>query len=162
LDILERAYLAGLFDGEGTVSVTWYLYKPLKRYYARIRVRIGMCHKETIQRVKDVVGQGTVYHRKPDDNRMTINVWTIADRQAGKFLDDIIPFLVTKKEQAKVALDYINLVALQQNQRLHMPERRYKELTDKDWKDRAKLIKRLYALNNAKIVVNPKYLAITA
>ena len=63
------AYLAGLFDGEGHVS----LRKQNKRNKTNqrtyrcwdVRAEISMTHEETIRHIKDILGFGSFNHRLP-------------------------------------------------------------------------------------------------
>lgn len=97
---IQLAYLAGFFDGEGTISI-------LKRKKGNwnvshfIRVSIGQKDGATLDWVKENFG-GNVYNVKRD-NSFT---WAISDFKAYEFVKTISPFLRYKKPQADLAIKF--------------------------------------------------------
>lgn len=93
----EIAWLAGLFDGEGCVWSRW----PKRK---NVIVEIKMTDKATIERVNElfpgrmVLGHLSGWGTKPQwrgslDTRGTLS-----------FLCLVLPYLVTKKRQAQIAI----------------------------------------------------------
>ncbi len=109
----ELAYLAGLFDGEGTICIQKDT-RPLAKDNGRnwnpiynVTFRVGMIHKEAIERFKTFFKVGFIdceksYHKfRP--------IWRYAIRRKDdvkKVIETIYPFLMVKKEQAYNALCY--------------------------------------------------------
>lgn len=104
-DPLILAYLAGLFDGEGSVSM-------LKskgrngRYYFKIALQLSMCNKELVEYVQENLG-GWFYlqQRKTTSGHIAYHGSTQGPNSE-IVLQSLIPFLREKKEVAQIALDY--------------------------------------------------------
>ena len=95
----EIAWLAGLFDGEGCVWSRW----PKR---ANVLTEIKMTHKKTVERVNELFPGRMVSGNlsrgafgKKDQWR-----WSLDTLGTKKFLTLILPYLVTKKEEAKIVL----------------------------------------------------------
>lgn len=100
----ELAYLAGFFDGEGYVGISsdhpkW---KNGDVYY-RLRINVAQKNPVVLLRLKSIYG-GTLHQGKD-------GVWKwYADGKMGcSFLSDIFPFLVIKKQQVELALEFQSL-----------------------------------------------------
>ena len=93
----EIAWLAGLFDGEGCVWCRW----PKRK---NVIVEIKMTHRQTIERVQMLFpgrmakGHLSGFSIKPQWR------WSLDTLGAGRFLVMILPYLVTKKDEAIIAL----------------------------------------------------------
>lgn len=98
----EIAWLAGIFDGEGSVSMQRKLVHSIGSW--DIRCRIGMCHLPTIQRIIEITGMKCHYTYQPKGNRRPLTTWHACGTRAEIFLMAVVPFLVTKREQALIAL----------------------------------------------------------
>lgn len=99
---MERAYAAGLFDGEGCVSV----YQTAFRSDA-LTVRVTNTSWAMIEFLHSRWG-GNLSHRvaSEEKNVQAIWYWSLAANQALRFLDDVYPFLRAKRPQAKLARRY--------------------------------------------------------
>lgn len=106
---LERAYAAGLFDGEGCVSV----YQTSFRSDA-LTVRVTNTSWVMIEFLHSRWG-GNLSHRvaNKEENSQAVWYWSLAANQALRFLDDVYPFLKTKRPQAKLARRYQRYVVTQ-------------------------------------------------
>lgn len=93
----EKAWLAGLFDGEGCVWSRW----PKRM---NVITEIKMCHRSTIERVNSLfpgrvaIGHLSGWSVKPQWR------WTLDTKGTKQFLLEIMPYLVTKKKEAEIAL----------------------------------------------------------
>ena len=93
----NRHWLAGVVDGEGCIRVA----KFHNSYGAQIL--IGGMHKEFIERVRDIVGVGSI--RKQDKgNGTAFYNWSASYLDAEAVIKSIYPLLLVKKPEAKVAL----------------------------------------------------------
>ena len=97
----EAAYLAGIFDGEGTVG----LYNSRNRHEST--VMITNTDPRLMLWIKDKIGYGCIatirnsYHRR----KHVVHHWRICNRPRVKdFLEAIIPYLIVKKDQAELLL----------------------------------------------------------
>lgn len=104
----ELAYVAGLFDGEG--SVTFGQYKAGgadSKRYPRLMVRITNNDQAVLLWVKDLFGMGRVQCKGPSKARIpTIGYdFVVVTASAVKFLDLIRPYVKIKAENADKKVD---------------------------------------------------------
>jgi hypothetical protein len=99
-DDLDLAWLAGLIDGEGCITIgpaygdEWY-----------IALLVTMCDEETIRFVKELAQCGSVIAGTPKQARRSD--WHRFQAQghgAIRVLRSVVPYLRTKREQAEFAL----------------------------------------------------------
>ena len=103
------AYLAGLFDGEGSVMYKQYIEKrknrpnPMKCW--RIRLEVAMTDKETIKHIYDTldVGRGP---RTVRPGRKPQWRWSTSYRGANKVARLLLPYAKTKKEILQKIVDH--------------------------------------------------------
>jgi len=100
-------YAAGIIDGEGCIGV-WGNYNNacrLKRYY-RLNVTVGMSDPEPIIFLKNTFGGSyKKYLGRTPEHRSRYH-WVLANDLAKSFLEDILPYLKGKREQALVAIEF--------------------------------------------------------
>ncbi len=114
------AWAAGLFDGEGCISV-----RPAPRL--QITIEINMVHKPTLQRFHALLGgrfNAGYEHRR---NRRTQWRWRCTDIHAEAVLKLLRPYLVTKASEADLA------IALRQTVGNAALNRSYRETPRKQW-----------------------------
>lgn len=94
------AYAAGFFDGEGSIAI--------RREGQRYRLEVTASNT-----AKDVLDQFAVaYNGKVRAIRCTqphhkqVYQWRVYAKQAGDFLEDVLPYLVVKRERALLALRF--------------------------------------------------------
>ena len=97
---LNLSYLAGFFDGEGSISILKRTRENCKTSHF-LRVSIGQKDGETLDWVKDNFG-GNVYLVKRDNSF----VWAITDLKAYNFCKIIAPYLQYKRPQAELAIKF--------------------------------------------------------
>lgn len=117
------AYMAGLFDGEGTLSIGCDKPNPPKwispRYFPFIS--IGMVDEGAIRRVSSVFG-GTVYAERGYHGHRKIYRWRQCGRKkVSSIVEMLYPYLCVKKEQATLLLEFCELLS-----------RKWKEKTIRD------------------------------
>ncbi|SRR6266566_5746980 len=104
----EIAYLAGLFDGEGSVNI----FKQPKRkdmtvpaYF--IEISIGNTHKGVLQWVLEKFG-GRLSHNAEQYTKRNHRTWRwrASSNDAYEVLVAMLPYLTVKKEQAKLAIEF--------------------------------------------------------
>ena len=123
-DIGDRAlwaYVAGLFDGEGWISLIMH-----STGTSTLRIGMGNTDEECVLFVQSIFG-GIVHKDESKDTRHKSRyVWLLHGDKAATVLGILLPFLITKRERAFLAIDF-NL----------SPDREYK----------ARLTERLSILN---------------
>lgn len=125
---LRLAYIAGLFDGEGSFifrkSSTPNVMKQTKRinpmYYGT--VRIGMVDRRALDFIAETLSCGNLTCegvRKGRENCQVMYRWNINRRQTIiEVLPKLIPYLVIKKEQAQLLLDVLSDWEIPYNRKL--------------------------------------------
>ena len=107
---LQWAWFAGIMDGEGTIGI--YLYKDKEGHRQDVlQVGIEMAHEPTIKQIDDIarVGSIQVRHRPPWKPMFG---WHASNREAASVLRYCMPFLVTKKAQAELGIEFMELKRL--------------------------------------------------
>ena len=109
---MELSYVAGLFDGEGCIRVDEIHIpvgpnrpKPYNRQ--QLKVMLGMNHFPTIRALYDQFG-GMITRDTSANNKSKKNAirysWVSWSGKAAHFLEQILPFMIAKREQAKIAV----------------------------------------------------------
>jgi hypothetical protein len=94
---VEKAWLAGLFDGEGCVWSRW----PKRM---NVVTEIKMTHRQTIDRVNQLFpGNVSIGHLSGWGTKPQFR-WCLDTRGTKEFLALVLPYLVTKKREAEIAL----------------------------------------------------------
>lgn len=95
----ERAWLAGVIDGEGSIG----LYRSTDG--RRVVIQVGNTHRGFIERVREVVGCGSISPREPrglHKGRKTVYHYTCTGAVRGfRLLEQVTPYLVIKKSKAE-------------------------------------------------------------
>jgi len=90
----EAAWLAALIDGEGTIGI-----QRAKRGL-RIYVQVFNQNRELLEGIKQITGFGSI------SDKATESMWTVVAKSAEIILREVYPYLIVKREQAKVALAF--------------------------------------------------------
>jgi len=110
---VELAYLAGIMDGEGTITITKHYSRKQHKHYLRVSLQIANCSYPLKQKLAqwgflarvDTNSSGHKYWR------IQLSGWHIAEP-----LRKLKPYLIIKKEHVSLVLRYIEL---RQEQRFH-------------------------------------------
>ncbi len=104
---MPAAYAAGLFDGEGSVSIISRRRPRLHRPWHELTVQLQMCRPEAPHWLAEHFGgrvtpysKGKVRHYK----------WTAYTANAGRFLRIILPYLLTRRRSAEIALEFAETI----------------------------------------------------
>lgn len=93
----EKAWLAGIIDGEGCI---WTRFPKRKN----VHVEVKMTDKRTIERINElfpgrfVKGHTNGFSRKPQW------LWQLDTNGSRELLTIVLPYLFTKREQAEIAI----------------------------------------------------------
>lgn len=100
---VQAAYIAGLMDGEGTITLT----KRHRNEHRQIVISISNNEKCLLDYVISVAGIGVI-SKKSDTRSKNINYsYTVTNRQALELLSQINPYLIGyKKERAYYVLKH--------------------------------------------------------
>lgn len=102
----QAAWVAGFFDGEGTISVSR---GGRGGKYQSVYVSIVNTHKESIETIYSWVGAGRFSERdmsgRPKHHKQQY-LWKIAaQRDVVEFCKQILPYLIVKKEKVQEFLN---------------------------------------------------------
>ncbi|MBU0537575.1 MAG: LAGLIDADG family homing endonuclease [Bacteroidetes bacterium] len=104
----EAAYLAGLIDGEGTVTLN----QRDKQRQRTIVISIANTERQLLDYAKTVIGVGSISSKRVmNPNHTPSFSYQVSGRQALAVLEQICPYLKSyKKERAELLLkDYIKV-----------------------------------------------------
>ena len=103
------AYIAGLIDGEGCISIRkcrqgqFIYYKPM--------IEVGMVNKEPIKLLEKTFGNSAWYEVVPTGKRKLIcHKWRVTGTNCLPVLNTILPYIIVKKEQALLAIELIKRI----------------------------------------------------
>lgn len=124
----QCAYAAGFFDGEGSVVIRGPHGKYPHRSSYSISACIGNDDFRPMQFLQELWG-GSLNPGPVRSNGKCNTRWTLTAVLASRFLQDILPFLIVKREQAVLALK------LQASKRKVGPWHPLDEAMVTDWKE---------------------------
>lgn len=110
LDAPTLAYFAGVMDGEGCVSIRRTKARPsvgLSTRYS-VSVIVGNTNRELIARLASAFDAGSITYRYATRRKRACYLWALSSGPARAVLEALLPYLVVKKAQAEVVLDFIH------------------------------------------------------
>ena len=118
MELVDVAYIAGFFDGEGYAGVGFRKSSKNGKRYPRIRASISQQDIRVLQWIASSVGVGQVYSDKKlyGRTRKIMHRYVVQSRRAENFLRLILPFLRVKKAQVEQALSTIAETKVQRPQ----------------------------------------------
>lgn len=102
---MHPAYYAGFFDADGAVMV----HRCRKSY--NLTVRVSQSSREVLDSFRtnyDGKVQGP-YNRAGESNSKPFYFWAIDAAKAEKFLVDVLPYVIVKRERVELALEFRKL-----------------------------------------------------
>lgn len=107
IDRDEMNYLAGMFDGEGTVCILrvrgWTKRRPTPKY--ELRVGVVMTHEATVRRFAELFAGSKV--RIDRRRRKTKYMWAASSRLAERVLETLRPALRVKTPHVEIATAFM-------------------------------------------------------
>jgi len=104
LEPTELAYMAGIIDGEGCITInharSW---QCLSGYTNMLQIKVAMTTYQVPYWLLDKCG-GSL-REQPSAHKL-IYVWTISSRQASNLLSQLLPYLKNTKAQAEAAIKF--------------------------------------------------------
>jgi len=96
-----KGYLAGLVDGEGTISISKTRAEEYShKYRFNCRIYIDSTNKKFLEKVREKVGLGSIYQQKRRSKaHKRLWRWGIYGSDTEKFLEMILPYLQIKKSK---------------------------------------------------------------
>jgi hypothetical protein len=101
-----KAYIAGLLDGDGCIRIGYAEYKPTQNRTYYLSVQITNNYLPVLEQIQGIYKGSIHRQRRAKETHTDTFMWKIGSKRAGKFLRDIYPFFIIKKEQAALALEF--------------------------------------------------------
>jgi len=108
LDPVDAAYIAGLIDGEGTITLT----QEHRNENRRLVVSVSNNELQILNYLRDTTGVGSISSKRTyQSNHSPSYTYKITNRQALTLLEQVTPFLRSyKSDRARLILNhYANL-----------------------------------------------------
>ena len=113
--MIETAYIAGIFDGEGWITISKWENAQRKRTeyapnYVRLQLIVGIAnsHLPLMENIHAQLGgnlfQNDSAFRKNPKNRICYH-WRVSSGKAADFLKQILPHLIAKRDEAILAIE---------------------------------------------------------
>lgn len=116
LNKAQLGYIAGVIDGEGSISII----KASTKYNFSYQLRLIVTNTDyrMLKWLKDTIGYGNVAERKRSKykpNWSNVYVYAITANKAKDLLKAVYPYLVIKREQADIAIEFTKTILAQKN-----------------------------------------------
>ena len=157
--MMDLRYIAGLFDGEGFITMRIQRYRdtrwPDNRKIQRRMVLNAGINMTDPRSIRQIAAEHNGYfkpYRKPaKPTHRPLHCWIVCNEKAAAFLEKIVPYLIIKKEEAVLALAYQN----------YMRERRGKNargkaVSEEEWTYRETIIAEMRRLKHVSYPVEPQ------
>jgi hypothetical protein len=105
----QFAYLAGIVDGEGCLSIRRVVRG--KTIYHVAMLEVGMCERPVIELFSSVFG-GSVWYECPRGMNKNIHKWRVTGTNVLPVLQAIYPWLIAKNTQAQILFDFFPLIGV--------------------------------------------------
>jgi len=108
---LDLSYIAGIFDGEGSIHIT--KLNPTQSYKSTkyvLHFYVGNTNLEMLKELKSFFGGSlTLDARKDVPNSKPFWHWNLGPKAAYLVIKELLPYLKIKKERAEVAIKFYEL-----------------------------------------------------
>lgn len=103
------AYVAGVIDGEGYIGVakTKQTGSMRSTRYAGVLI-VGNTSRRLIQELVAVFGIGSISYRRGSERKKGFFLWAIQSRNARDVLVRVRPYLVVKRAQADLVIEFVD------------------------------------------------------
>ncbi len=105
-------YLAGFFDGEGCVGIYPHRNARTGKHYYELSLNVTQKDRTILNFFQAHYGGYIIYNHKQN-----VHKWTTDVPSAVIFLNDILPFLIVKSAQVKLALEFQKTKSLRAGRR---------------------------------------------
>jgi intein/homing endonuclease len=108
---IEKAYIAGFFDGEGSASIMRAKHKDCRFGFSFSPVvYIANTNLDILKEIQKMIAAGSIYHCKKVAHHKNAYSLHIHGQHAKDFLKMISPYLKIKKEVAKEVSDFASVI----------------------------------------------------
>ncbi len=143
---LIYAYLAGLIDGEGCISIR--RCKQGKFIYYKPMIEVGMTNRQPIELLEKTFGNSAWYEIIPTGRRKLIcHKWRVTGTHCLTIINAILPYLLVKRRQADLVVKLAKRIFPRGKN--FTPQERAKE-----YRIRTILYKKMRVINNPHLFAN--------
>ena len=103
----DLAYLAGFYDGEGSIQIVHQKTKRNKNNFS-LQIRLFNTNLKVLYYYWNIFKLGHIYQRK-GTNKL-IYTWVIYSNEAKTLLSHLLPYLIIKKKQVKIGIHFQNRI----------------------------------------------------
>lgn len=109
LSEVDKAYLAGIMDGEGSISISRKTDPTMKSGFSfRPCIEISNTDKPLMDWIASTTGLGAIrLYVDHNPKHRPAYKWSLWSNQANQFLNAIRPYLITKRERADIVIEFI-------------------------------------------------------
>jgi len=100
---LSLEYIAGLFDGEGCIMLSQF--SGTNGGYTQLRVNVNMANELIPTELHNQFGGSLMEVKVPLGYKPQL-MWRAVGTKAGRFLETLLPYLVIKKKQAELGIEF--------------------------------------------------------
>lgn len=142
---VEKAYTAGIIDGEGCLSIT--LHRTKRERQILHRISVNNTNKALIEWLVEKTKLGHLYSYSgvngyyATGNRKPPYVWTLCAGAVRELLPEIMPYLVLKRRQAELMLESLGMRNLK-------GRGKGRSLSEEENKRRNEIVVELHKLNH--------------
>ena len=123
------AYFAGAIDSDGFVSIQRSTRKSKSgtvHTYYNAKIGFTSSNQTVVQHLLKENFGGAVYTYQPDNpNYKAWSVWQVSDRHARRVLEALLPYLIIKKRQAELVIEFVGICERQREEMGRVPKPRY-------------------------------------
>lgn len=98
------AYLAGLFDDEGSIRIAKRTTRKKPHHYPQVKITIT--NREIIEFIRDFFACGSIRIENRNPKWKTAYQWQVTDSKAIEVIKQLYPYLKLKKKKAEIVLKF--------------------------------------------------------
>ena len=101
----QKSYMAGFLDGDGNISIEGARIGAKHQSWA-LSICYYNCNIEVLEKIQSWLGTGSIYERKRTSKWRINYRLKVRGVSARDVLAEIFPYLIVKREQASVAMEF--------------------------------------------------------
>ena len=123
----ELGWMAGIVDGEGSIGVYRVKNEDRTYPYYNLRVQVGVTVGQDLSRFVEYFGGSQTLHKQRYPQSKPLVYWILTNGNALRVLKVLLPFLVWKRKQAELGIEFQESKRDSSDSGLTEQEREYRE-----------------------------------
>ena len=128
---MKTAYIAGLFDGEGWITIG--LFKTATRNRYSLYAGINMTDPRALRDISDIFGGYFKLQKRKKETHRPLHSWIVTTQKASDFIKTVMPFLIIKKEEAALAIRFQERIDRRVTGKYRSGPLSANEITTREW-----------------------------